>query len=167
MLVLPLIKRKKTLIFKIFYTGTFVTLLLGLVSIFFWSGNATLILLALLCVFSIPSQLMKTYDVVGTIKLTSDVIIVDDQQNQLAFQISNISRLKVHLLEVEGNFHFKSIMMKQGVDNYLSFISEGNKKEYMFLLKEETVPDLRSLFVLWRSIGIPFTLYNATWRSFS
>lgn len=135
------------------------------VSTNFWPGKVTLGLIVLLFGSALPLQLIKGYDIVGTIKLTKHEIIIDDLQKQYSFSVLDITSLEVFVLEVAGEFYGgKSLMMKQGTSNYLKFKDGGKKREYMFLLEESSVPGLRNLLESWRDAGVVHILHNRTWK---
>ncbi|WP_343703080.1 hypothetical protein [Chitinophaga sp.] len=135
------------------------------ISTAFWPGKVTLGLIVLFFASVLPLQLIKAYDIVGTIRLTKKEIIIDDSQRQYSFSILDITGLEVFALEVAGEFYGgKSLMMKQGTSNYLKFKEGGKKREYMFLLEESSVSDLRNLLRAWRDAGVVYILHNRTWQ---
>lgn len=42
----------------------------------------------------------------------------------------------------------------------------GEKKAYRFLMKDESVNDLKRLLDVWRENNTPYSLYNKTWGNF-
>jgi hypothetical protein len=143
-----------------------ITIPLILVSAAFGPGEVTLGLIVLLFASALPLQLIKAYDIVGTIKLTKQEIIIDELQKQHSFSVLDITSLEIFALEIAGEFYGgKSFMMKQGTSNYLAFKDGGKKREYMFLLEESSVPDLRNLLESWRVAGVAYILHNRTWQT--
>lgn len=85
---LPLLTARKTFTFRLLTWILFITVPLLFISPIFWSGKIMLIFLVLFAVSAIPMQIMRSYEIIGTIRLTREGIIVDNEAEQLSFLLA-------------------------------------------------------------------------------
>ncbi|PWV56457.1 hypothetical protein [Chitinophaga sp. S165] len=164
---LPLLTVKKNFAIRLLTWIVFISFPLLFLSLIFWSGKITLIFFILFAASAIPVQIVRLYEIVGKIKLTNKEIIVDSEQEQLSFLLSTVTNVGFNLLGVQGEFNQgRSFIMNQGATNFLQFRYGGEKKEYRFLVKEESVNDLKSLLRAWKEANISYSLYNMSWKRF-
>lgn len=98
----------------IFYTGEFAALAIGGINCL---GTAMLI---------------KNYRTVGTIRLSTDEIIVDEANSSLKYPLSQIQDLMLFLMDVQGKFYaVNSISMEQGAGNSITFSYENWTRGYI------------------------------------
>lgn len=164
---LPLLTVRKIFMLRLLTWILFITFPLIFLSLIFWSGKITLVFLVLFAASAIPMQIMRSYETVGTIRLTKDEIIIDNAQEQTSFSVLEADKLEFTVLGIHGEFNRgRSFIMNQGANNFLKFRHMGEKKQFRFLMKEESVNELKRLLELWSENNIPYSLYNKSLQSF-
>jgi hypothetical protein len=164
---LPLLAVRKTFILPLLTWTAILTLPLVFLSSIFWSGKITVIIFGMFMVSVVLMQLMRTYEIVGTLRLTKDEIIVTNAQEQISFSVLAVTKLGISLSGIAGEFNKgRSVMMNRGDFNYLNFRYQGKKKQFRFLMKDEFVNSLRSVLEAWSENNIPYNLQNSSWQKF-
>lgn len=160
---LPITKSKHSPFGKIMVIGVIVFFLAGLISIWFASGRFTVSLLIVMYVMMIPFLFMKSYDVVGYIKLSTREITIVNPDKKETFSLSEISKIKILCIGTKGDFQrIGSISTESGTDNYISFEFQGELVSQAFLLERENHPYLNLAFETWRAEGVDFKAVKAS-----
>ncbi|MET7000077.1 hypothetical protein [Chitinophaga defluvii] len=165
---MPLVTERKLFLLQFLRWGAIVFFGLTIFSLFKWSGPTTGTFLIIGVVMSGMVNIIRNYEIIGRIKLTSDEIIVEITDGEFFFGLSDIKHLEILLRGISGEFYGpKAITIKQGMYNYIRFEYQGTKKEFMLLLQDADVPFLRTIFEAWRQKNIDFRLTNQTQQEFS
>ncbi|MGE7775360.1 hypothetical protein ACQKLP_11580 [Chitinophaga sp. NPDC101104] len=148
-MTLPLIRRKNIMIIRGLIFFGLIMLLFSIVDLIFSTGKMAI--WSILGIASIGSaMLIRNYRIVGAVLLSTEEIVVVEQNASLKFPFQQIKDVILYLVDVKGKFNaINSISMNQGSGNSIVFSYEGVKMKVDFLLQEESVNSLGMLVSHW------------------
>jgi len=157
-IILPIVKRKRKLGYKIAVLS-FLFLFIGFVIsiIFFDNYIFSNVLISLSFLAALASVYIKEYDQKGKLILLEDRIITYTDSCNKEFILTALDNLNITLDGFKGERYFSTLVLfpKNGLNNYFKF-NTTNGKVYLFefLLLKEQIHDLKNIIKKWKQKGI-------------
>jgi len=105
----------------------------------------------------------KNYFKTGIIEISKDCIRIKKKHFVKRFILKNLSKININYNSYKGELiiDVDVAYTKTGEDNNITFIHEGKKNEYNFLITEEdSLYDLKYLFQQWKLQKIDVRFYE-------
>ncbi|MCK7553478.1 hypothetical protein MKQ70_00045 [Chitinophaga sedimenti] len=144
--VMPLVKRKKSILHKAFAWVGVILLITSFVKLSTEGSYIYIVFLFVGILLLNLDYLIKDYNIVGSISLFSDRISIEENSLIQEYLIIDIRQLEVFLLGVKGEFYRgKAITTKLGVSNIVKFKHNEVVEEIVFLLEQHKVEQLSQI----------------------
>lgn len=161
--VMPLVKRKKSILYKVYVWVGVILLIASFVTVSTDGSYIYIIFLFVGILLLNLDYLIKDYNIVDSISLFPDRIAIEENSLIQEYLISDIRQLEVFLLGVKGEFYRgKAITTKLGNSNAVKFKHNEVVEEIVFLLEQHKVEQLAKIINACKENGIAFTLHNQT-----